>query len=204
AVGYHEHRVPNTRVLGADDQPARQKQRLPPWRGGARTAFYLYVGAAQVGIGRADGLPQQWRQRDPPLEAVNAKMHEMVVDLHALDVNAVRDRAARVDDVEPHAGKLVGHETDDEFQPALGEGGVVDGARRHGHRQQDQEAGDAEEEAAHGLKLQAYSFGEKLMCRRGLVLRDSGCATSIPKVTTGRRTRNPMPTEYSSGTPSIS
>src|SRR5207302_4072893 len=113
AVGYDEHRVPNTRVLGADDQPSRQKQRLPPWRGGARAAFYLYVGAAQVGIGRADGLPQQRRQRDPPLEAVKAKMHEMVVELHALDVNAARDRAARGHDVEAHAGKLAGHGTDE-------------------------------------------------------------------------------------------
>jgi len=75
------------------------------------------------------------------------------------------------------------------FSPLSVKGSVVDGARRHGPRQQDQEAGDAEQERGAWAWLAAYSFGEKLMCRRGLALRDSGCATSIPKVTTGRRTR---------------
>jgi len=53
------------------------------------------------------------------------------------------DRAARVHDVEPHAGKLaVGTRLTMNFSPLSVEGSVVDGARRHGPRQQDQEAGD--------------------------------------------------------------
>ena len=49
--------------------------------------------------------------------------------------------------------------------------------------------------------FQCYNFGEKLMCSRGPALRDSGCAMSMPSVSTGVRKRMPMPAEYSSRGP---
>src|SRR6185312_9129118 len=84
----------------------------------------------------------------------------------------------------------------DQMQPAFGGREV----QHHGGRQQDEHDGQGREHAEGDPPL-AHSFGEMLRCRRGLLLVESGLATSIPRVTTGRRYLRPTPAEYAIGSP---
>src|SRR6185312_9853484 len=88
--------------------------------------------------------------------------------------------------------------TDDELQPVFGVREVIEDADRRRDHEHDHDADDDENAPGH-------SFGEKLMCRRGpRPGSESGCATSMPSVTTGRRKRTPRPTEYSIGSLKLS
>jgi len=142
-------------------------------------------------IGHAQCLQQQRRERDASFDTLEAQVNTLLVDLQQIEVHPVRGRTADSDDPYLDPTHAVWDQAGDELEPGLGECRVVE---RPGRQRQQHEHGESrrnDDPAAH------QSLGEKLMCRRGPAGRDSGSATSMPSVTTGRRQRTPIPAEYS-------
>src|ERR1700749_3672712 len=119
------------------------------------------------------------------LEVVDSHIHEAVVDFDAFDPDAVSDAAGRIHDGQCRVAETVWDVARNELPAAFRKDHVINDCRRHRDGQKDQERSGEEEQASH----RGYSFGEKLICRRGPAFLDSGSAMSIPNVTTGRRTR---------------
>ncbi len=158
-------------------------------------ALHLDYGVADVAVVDADGLQYERREREVSPDVRECQVHQLLIDLDPLDVHAGVEGAGDAADVEPHTAEMVRDVTRDELKAALGVHRRPDEHRRHGDDQEHQDAGEDEEQAAHGA-WSAYNFGEKLMCRRGPAPGMlSGCATSMPTVITGRRTRRPTPNE---------
>ena len=157
-------------------------------------ALHLDERAAHVSGSDADGLQHERRERDLAVDVRDREVHQLVIELEPLDVHAGGEGAADAADVELHPGDAMRDMPRDKLQTVLGIQRRPDDHRRHGDHQEHQDAGKDEEQAAHGLER--YNFGEKLICRRGPAPGMlSGCATSMPTVITGRRTRRPTPTE---------
>ena len=209
AVGNGERRARHPPLLGADDEPARHEDQWTGERGMA-AALHLNEGAPHRAVTHADGLQHEWHERYLALDAFELQVHQVVIDLDALDAQALGHRAADADDVELHARHAVRDVPDEELQPAVGVERRPDEGRRRHEGQGDGQAGEHEQQAARAEHR--YSFGEKLMCSRGpgctdwkrcpvashCKLLDRGSAMSTPSVMTGRRTLRPMPTEYCS------
>jgi hypothetical protein len=171
-------------------------------------ALHLDQRAAHRAVGDANGLQHEWHEVDAALDALELQVHQIVIDLDALDGEAVGHRAADTDDVELHGTELARDVPDRELQSAGGVERRPDECRRRHDSRDDQDRGEGEQQAAQAEHR--YSLGEKLMCRRGLRLGQkvppvavggehgsvSGSAMSMPSVSTGRRTRTPTPTEY--------
>src|SRR5205823_9606344 len=158
----------------------------------------------------AQGLQQQRHEGDAARDAFELQVHQLVIDLHALDAQAVGERAAHPDDVEPHGTELAWNVPDQELQAGAGVERRPDERRRRHDGRDDRHEGEDQQRAAQAEHR--YSLGEKLMCRRGPGCTDlktcavasqrrllvRGSAMSTPSVMTGRRTRRPTPTEYCS------
>ena len=106
AVGNGERRAAHPPLLGADDQPARQEHRSTRGRR-AGAALHLDQRAAHRAVGDANGLQHEWHEVDAALDALELQVHQIVIDLDALDREAVGHRAADSDDVELHAADVV-------------------------------------------------------------------------------------------------
>ena len=169
-------------------------------------ALHLDRRLSDAPVSDADGLQQQGCERHPRVDVLELQVHQFLIDLHALDVQSVRDGAAQAGDLQLHAAQLARQVTHDELRAARG---VERAPHQHQWTQDqrhDQDAGQYENSLAQG-GFAHHSFGEKLMCNRGLLGVQlpkvaggwhgsySGCAMSTPRVSTGRRTRRPMPTE---------
>src|SRR5579863_653528 len=157
-------------------------------------ALYLDESIAHVTVVDADGLQYERRGRNAPRDVRDGQVHQLVIELEPLDVHAGGEGAADAADVELYPGDAMRDVAHDQLQAVLGIHRRPDDHRRHGDDQEHQDAGEDEEQAAH--VPDRYNFGEKLRCRRGPAPGMlSGCATSMPTVITGRRTRRPTPTE---------
>ena len=194
----------DARVIRADEQPARQKRRRRRRRR-MHAALHLDLGALHGGGGGAHVLQQQRRQGYAPGDVGELQVHQFVVDLHALHVQSVRHRAAQAHDVQRHAPQSARQVAHDELGAARG----VE-PRPHEHDRPDDERHDEhrrdQQQRLRRMSLD-HSLGEKLMWNRGLLGAQlepvngawhgsyKGCAMSMPRVSTGRRTRRPMPTE---------
>ncbi len=115
-------------------------------------ALHLDERVAHVTIVDADGLQHERRERDVPLDVRERQVHQLLIDLDPLDVHAGGEGAGDTADVELHAGDVVRNVPRNELKTALSVHRRPDDHRRHGDDQEDQEAGEDEEQAAHGLQ----------------------------------------------------
>src|SRR5205814_418496 len=177
AVGNGERRTRHPPLLGADDEPARHEDQ---WTGerGMSAALHLNEGAPHRAVTHADGLQYERHERHLTLDAFELQVHQVVIDLDALDAHALGHRAADADDVELHAAHAVRDVPDDELQAAGGVERRPDERRRRHDGQDDCRAGEDQQQAAQAEHR--YSLGEKLTCRRGPGCTDlKTCAVAV-------------------------
>jgi hypothetical protein len=171
---------------------------------------------------RLQALPKQRQYLDAALDAVDAQRDELVLELEVAQLQAVGDRARGTLGLHRDLADALGQARHHELQPGLG----VREENTAGPPAAPRAAapGSRRRASACGPRRAAQSFGEKLRCRRGpdgsskpgtaaqrgsgvAALQSgfvSGCARSMPMVTTGSRSRTPRPAEYCSGSPNRS
>src|SRR6185312_10589197 len=104
--------------------PAWQEQRFGTG-GRPRAALHFDGNTLDRSPFRPDGLQKQRQERDATANAVETQMHQSMIDLEPSDPDAVRDRAARVGDLELHPSDLAGYAPHQEAEATLGEGEVI-------------------------------------------------------------------------------
>ena len=128
--------------------------------------FHLHLGIADAARGDAHVLQQERGECHATGDVLELQVHQLVVQLHALDVQSARGRTGESDDVERHAAEVPRQVTHHELRTALGVERRPD--RDHGARDQQPDHEDRyEQERPAQYECLDHSFGEKLMCSRG-------------------------------------